>query len=132
MHHFLLFMGLMNTLGAVLLMAATRETVSDLLLRRWTRILPLDRPFRYGPGAVLWTWWAAVGTAGFAWLNLRALQLAPTFAEEIIRFDVMVYLGFEGLAVLGSASRQYGPGLWLAHPLWIGQALWGMSALQTN
>jgi hypothetical protein len=126
---FLTWIGLANAAGALLLAAATRDDISDRLLRRWTWILPADAPFRGGHGTVIWTWWAAIGTAGLAWLNLRAAALGGSLAREVAQVDVAVYLGFEALAIAGSLSRRYGPGLWIAHVLWLGQGCWGLWAL---
>lgn len=129
MASFLTFIGVVNVLGAVMLMAATRPSVSDLLLRRWTRILPEHAVIRAGEGTSVWTWWAAIGTAGFAWVNLRAASMGGLFAVEIVRMDVAIYGAFEVLAVAGTISRRFGPGLWVCHPLWIGQGVWAAYVL---
>lgn len=129
---YLTFIGVMNLLGAVMLLAATRAGVSDRLLRQWTSIVPRDQPYPDGTGPVVWTVWAAIGTAGFAWLNLRARTWDPALASEVVRLDVLVYAGFELAAVVGSATRRWGPGLWIAHPLWLAQAGWGAWVLHTT
>jgi hypothetical protein len=125
MQAFLTFIGVANALGAVLLFAAMHPRFSDLVLRRWTWILPQDQPYPEQRGPAAWAGWAAVGTVGFAWLNLRALSWAPLQALEVVRLDVLVYGGFEVLALVGTLSRRWGPGLWFAHVLWIGQGSWG-------
>ncbi|MDP3274834.1 MAG: hypothetical protein Q8Q09_06520 [Deltaproteobacteria bacterium] len=126
---FLYFIGTVNLLGVVMLFAALREDVHDLLLRRWTRILRADEPARHGNGSRLWTVWAAVGTLGFAWLNLRAAGGNPAWMAEVVRMDVLVYGAFEVMAIVGTASRKFGPGMWVCHPLWIGQGGWGLAVL---
>ena len=122
---YLLFIGTMNALGAVLLLAATRPSVSDVLLRRWTWIVPQDQPYPDAPGPAVWTLWAAIGTAGFAWLNFRACTWPAAMASEVVLLDVIVYGSFELAAIIGTARGRWGPGLWVTHPLWLGQAAWG-------
>ena len=129
METFLTFIGVMNVLGAVMLIAATRPSVSDRLLRQWTRILPEQPVIHSEAGAGVWTWWAAIGTAGFAWVNLRAASMGGLFAVEIVRMDVAIYGAFELLAVAGTISRRFGPGLWVCHLLWIGQGGWAAYVL---
>lgn len=131
-HTFLTFIGCANLLGALLLFASTSPELSDRVLRRWTWILPQDQPYPPGLGPGVWALWAAIGTAGFAWLNLRARAWAPALAAEVIRLDVLVYAGFELAAIVATLRRRWGPGLWLAHPLWLGQAGWGAYVLRAG
>lgn len=129
MRHYLCFIGVMNALGVLALLGCLREDVADRLLRRWCWIVPQDHPYTHSPYGRLWLWWAILGTAAFSAWNLAATTWPPELARQIILGDVCVYLGFEALAIAGSRSPRFGPGVHVAHVLWLGQAGWGIWTL---
>lgn len=126
---YLLFIGAMNVFGALLMVAALKSSVSDLLLRRLTYILPADKPFVHSPYSHIWLWWAIIATAVLAGLNLVAADWPPEYARVIVIGDVAAYSAFEALAIAGTLSPRYGRGVLVAHVLWVGQAGWGLATL---
>ena len=57
MNNFLLWIGIYNVLGALLLMALNSEKISDTVLRKYTEII--KEPYSHGAFGQLWLWWAA-------------------------------------------------------------------------
>jgi alkylation response protein AidB-like acyl-CoA dehydrogenase len=126
---FLVFIGTMNAAGAIVMIGALRSSVSDFVLRRATYLLPADRPFEHSAYSHLWLWWAIVATAVLAALNWVAAGWPPEYAPAIVTADVGAYLAFEALAIAASFSPRYGPGVYVAHVLWLSQAAWGIAVL---
>ena len=126
---FLLFIGTMNALGALLMIGALKSSVSDFLLRRATYLLPQDQPFVHSSYSHLWLWWAIIATSVLAALNLVAAGWPPEYARAIVMGDVAAYAAFEALAIAGTFSSRYGPGVYVAHFLWLSQAGWGVATL---
>ena len=126
---YLTFIGAANLLGAGLLAGCLREGFADLLLRRLCWILPQDRPYQHSEYGRLWLWWALVGTAVFGAWNVLAAGWAPEIQRAIAWGDVAAYLAFEALAIAGSLSPRFGPGVHVCHALWLGQAGWGLAVL---
>lgn len=129
MNTFLTFIGVANLVGALLLLGALRDDFADLLLRRLTWILPADTPFRHSAYGRIWLWWAIIGTAVFGAWNVLAPSWPPEVQRAIAWGDVLAYGSFELLAIAGSLSPRFGPGVHVCHALWIGQAGWGLWAL---
>lgn len=127
MSSYLCFIGAMNVMGSILLLGALSDWFADGLLRRWTQIIPPDVPYAHGPYARIWLWWAAIGTGFFGVLNVVASDWPPAFGRVVLYGDVYAYASFEALAIAGTLSRRFGPGLWVAHPLWLGQGGWGLA-----
>lgn len=119
----------MNALGVLVMVGALRSSVSDFVLRRATYLLPADQPFEHSRYSHLWLWWAIVGTAVLAALNWVAAGWPPEYARAIVVADVGAYLAFEALAIAGTLSPRYGPGVYVAHVLWLSQAGWGIAVL---
>jgi hypothetical protein len=126
---FLLFIGAMNALGALLMVGALESRVSDFILRRATYLLPASTPFEHSAYSHLWLWWAIVATAVLAALNFVAAGWPAEYARAIVMGDVAAYLAFEALAIAGTFSSRYGPGVYVAHVLWLSQAGWGIYTL---
>jgi hypothetical protein len=129
MSTYLTFIGVMNALGALLMVGALKSSVSDLLLRRYTFILPADRPFEHSAYSHIWLWWAIIATAVLSACNFVAAGWPTEYARTIVMADIGAYSAFELLAIGGTITRRYGPGIWIAHGLWIGQAAWGVATL---
>lgn len=123
---YLYFIGTMNTIGALLLVGALSDDFSDKLLRRWTSIIRPDTRFVHSEYSRVWLWWAIIGTAFFGPLNLVAASWPPEFARTIVYGDIFCYSVFELLAIAMTFSDKYGPGKYVTHFLWIGQAGWGV------
>lgn len=126
---FLLFIGTMNALGTLLMIASLESRVSDFVLRRATYLLPADKPFEHSAYSHLWLWWAIIATGVLSALNLVAAGWPPEYARTIVMGDVAAYAAFEALAIAGSFSPRYGGGVYVAHVLWLGQAGWGLATL---
>ena len=116
----------MNVLGTLLLLGALSERFADALLRRWTIIIPRDQPYRHSTFGRVWLWWAIIGTGFFGAINLLAVDWPREYARYIVYGDIYCYGMFELLAIAGTLSRRYGPGLDFAHLLWLGQGGWGV------
>lgn len=126
---YLTFIGVMNLLGALCLLGALHEGFADLLLRRLCWIIPQARPYQHSDYGRLWLWWAIIGTFVFGGWNLCAASWPERFARVIVAGDVLAYGSFELLAIAGSLSSRFGPGVHVAHVLWLGQAGWGVWCL---
>ncbi len=126
---YLAWIGCANALGVGLLVGALHEGFADGLLRRWTRMIPPDEPYRHSPYGRVWLWWAIIGTGFFAALNFVALGWPPAYARVIAWGNVYCYGSFELLAIAASLSPRWGAGVRVAHVLWIGQTGWGVWAL---
>ena len=122
---YLYFIGTANALGTLLLLGALSEGFADGLLRRWTQILPADAPYEHSAYGRLWLWWAIIGTGFFAAINMVAASWPPSCARVVVFGNIYCYLSFEALAIAGSLSPRFGPGVHVAHVLWLGQAGWG-------
>jgi hypothetical protein len=128
MSAYMIYVGSVNVLGTFLLLGALSDDFSDLLLRRFSRIIPDDVPFRHSEYSRVWLWWAIIGTGFFGALNLVASSWPPEYARVIVWGNVYAYASFELLAIAGSLSPRYGSGIHLCHLLWIGQGGWGVWA----
>ena len=126
MSTYLTFIGIMNALGALMMIGALKSSFSDLLLRKLTYILPADKPFEHSAYSHIWLWWAIIATSVLSALNFVAVGWPPEYARTIVWGNVAAYSAFELLAIGGTLSRNYGPGIYIAHALWIGQAAWGV------
>ncbi len=115
----------MNLLGMGLLAACLNEGVADRILRQWCVILPRDTPYRHSEYGHLWLWWAIIGAGFFGAINIAAATWPPEIASVVVWGDVYAYGAFELLAIAGSLSPRYGPGVHVCHVLWLGQAGWG-------
>ena len=124
---YLSFIGVMNLLGTLLLLGALRESFADGLLRRWTYVIPRDTPYTHSAYGRVWLWWAAIGTGFFGVLNLVAAHWPEPFARVVLYGDIYAYASFEALAIAGTLSGRYGPGMSVAHVLWLGQGGWGVA-----
>lgn len=127
MRSYLIFIGIMNALGTLLLLGALHQNFADGLLRRWTYLLPAQTPYQHSAYGRIWLWWAIIGAAVFAGWNLAAAAWPPEFARVIVLGDIFAYGIFELLAIGGTLSPRFGPGIWIAHGLWLGQAGWGIA-----
>ncbi len=122
---YLYFIGAMNVLGVFVLLGALSDDFSDGLLRRWTQIVPKDRPFAHSADSRIWLWWAIIGTGFFGPINLVAAGWPEAYARFVVYGDVYAYGAFELLAIAASISRRYGPGIPICHVLWLVQGGWG-------
>ena len=133
MSAYLYFIGTMNALGALLLLGALNERFADGLVRRWTYMIPAEARYEHSAYGRIWLWWAIIGTAFFGALNLIAASWPWEFARVVVYGDIFCYAAFELLAIAGSFSPRYGPGLKVvAHFLWIGQGGWGVFVALTS
>lgn len=123
---YLTFIGVANLLGAALLLACLREDVADLFLRRLTYIVPHDTPYVHSAYGRVWLWWAIIGTTVFGAWNVVASGWPVEVARVIVWGDVFAYGAFEALAIAGSLSARFGPGVHVCHALWLGQGGWGL------
>lgn len=129
MRTYLGFIGTMNALGTLLLLGALNQGFADGLLRRWTWLIPQSEPYRHSPFGRVWLWWAVIGTAWFSVINFVAMDWPVAFARVVAWGNVGAYGAFEALAIAATLSMRYGPGMTVAHVLWIAQAGWGLWVL---
>lgn len=116
-----------NLVGMALLLGALSDDFADGLLRRWTQIIPVDKPFAHGEYSRIWLWWAIIGAGFYGAINLVASTWPREYAIWIVYGNIYAYAFFEVLAIAGTVfSNRYGPGLRFAHLLWIGQGGWGV------
>ena len=125
---YLWWIGSVNGLGFFLLLGAMSDHFADGLLRRWTKILPDDQPYRHSDYSRVWLWWAVIGTGFYAGINIIATDWPAEYARVIVWGNVYAYGFFELLAIAATRSPRYGRGIWVTHVLWIAQGGWGVVA----
>ena len=114
-------------LGFFLLLGAMSDNFADGLLRRWSKIIPDDKPYRHSEYSRVWLWWAVIGAGFYAGLNFVALDWPWEYARWIVLGNVYAYGFFELLAIGATLNRKrWGVGIYVTHFLWIGQAGWGV------
>lgn len=129
MNAYLWWIGTVNGLGFFLLLGAMNDDFSDGLLRRWSKIIPDDKPFVHSEYSRVWLWWAVIGAGFYAGINIIATGWPAEYARVIVWGNVYAYGFFEVLAIAATFSKKkWGSGIWLTHFLWIGQAGWGVYA----
>ena len=127
MKAYLIWIGGVNAFGMLLLLGAMSDNFADGLLRRWTKIIPDDRPYKHSEYSRVWLWWAVIGAGFYAAINLIALGWPWEYARWIVYGNIYAYFFFEALAIAATVRRKnWGSGIWLTHFLWIGQGGWGV------
>ena len=132
MRTYLLYIGGVNALGVALLLGAMSDAFADKLLRRWTAILPPDKPFVHSAYSRIWLWWAVIGTGFYVLINFVAYSWPIEYVRWIVIGNCYAYFSFEALAIAATlrARHRYGKGLTVvSHFLWIAQGGWGVVTL---
>jgi len=127
---YLSFIGMVNALGAALLLACFSDRVADVVLRRGAYIIAGDAPVTHTPHSRVWLAWATIGAVVFAGWNLAARAWPADIARTIVLGDAVAYGLFWVFAVVGTIARRragsgVGPGILAGHLLWPAQGGWG-------
>lgn len=127
MAEFLLWIGLYNALGALLLPAlAIWPRFADRLLSTWVEIsVP---PYDHGAHGALWVWWAASVNAFLGVVMLLATRWDAFIQREVILAVIGVYLAMWAVAIAALRSPRYNRrGLYaVILVMWPAQMIWGL------
>lgn len=78
------------------------ENFADGLLRRWTKLIPDETPYRHSTYGRVWLWWTIIGTGFLAAVNFIAIDWPAPYARVIGWGNVYGYGAFEALAIAAS------------------------------
>ena len=127
MADFLLWIGLYNVLGVLILMAMHHEGIADFILRRSTEIIA--EPYTHGSFGRMWLWWAATTNAFLGAVMLLSLRWPEAVQREVVVGVVAVYVVMWVVLLVGGRGPRFGRGVYVCHGLWISQIAWGGWAL---
>lgn len=130
MSDFLLWIGLYNLIGSIMLMAMHFERIADTLLRRATEIIA--EPYLHGAYGRLWLWWAATMNLFVGVVMLLATRWEAVVQKEIILAVVGIYVLMYLVMVFGGRKPKYGSGIYVTHVLWLIQIAWGIYTFLHN
>lgn len=130
MSDFLLWIGLYNLIGSIMLMAMHFEKIADILLRRATEIIA--EPYLHGAYGRLWLWWAATMNLFVGVVMLLATRWEKVVQQEIILAVVGIYVLMYLVMVFGGRKPKYGSGIYVTHVLWLIQIVWGIYTFLHN
>ena len=127
MYDFLLWIGLYNVLGAVLLASLYAEKWADTVLRKATEIIAA--PYQHGPFGRMWLWWAATSNLFLGAVMVLATRWEAAVQKEVILLVLGTYVLMYLVMLFGARKPRYGRGIYVTHFLWLGQIAWGAWAL---
>ena len=113
-------------LGCAALLGCVHEPFADKLLRQWTYFL--TEPYEHGSlGHALWVWIALVNGALGVFMIL-APGWEPAARGAVLITAIAGYAVFFVLSLLAVRSPRYGPGVYVAIPLWGAIGAWAIYA----
>lgn len=128
MVNFLLWIGLYNVLGPIVLVAMHDERIADAILRRGTEIV--SESYSHGPFGRLWLWWSATVNAFLGAIMVLATRWPSAVQREVCLAVLAVYVVMYIVCAIGARRRPpWGRGALAIHFLWPAQLIWGAWAL---
>lgn len=125
---FLLWIGLYNLLGSLLLMAMHDQRLADWLLSKGTQMV--SEPYEHGRFGRLWLWWAATSNMFLGAVMMLASRWPTDIQREVTIMALAVYAIMYVVCIVGGRKRPpWGPGVASLHVLWPAQMAWGVWAL---
>lgn len=124
MHQFLLYIGIYNLVGALLLMFLNNEKLADILLRKYIEIV--NEPYSHGAFGRLWLWWAASSNLFLGLIMILATRWEEKAQKEVIIMTLITYLIMYVVMIVGAKKPKFGRGIITTHFLWIIQIAWGL------
>ena len=126
---FLRWVGGYNIVGSLVMMAMHFDSVADAVLRRTMEVVP--ERYETRGFARMWLWCTAITNLFLGAVMFRAADWPVEVQREVALFAVGVYfIGWIAVCV-GMRRPRYGRGIYALHPLWLGQAAWGLWAWQS-
>lgn len=123
MPSFLLYIGLSNVLGSLLLMCMNAEKMGDTLLRKYTEII--NEPYSHGPFGKMWLWWAASTNLFLGLTMILSVRWEASAQKEVILLVLLTYVIMYLVMLIGAKKPKYGRGIYVTHFLWLAQIGWG-------
>lgn len=128
MSSFLLWIGLYNLLGSLVLMAMQDVRVADWVMRKGTEMVA--EPYEHGRFGLLWLWWAATSNAFLGAIMVLATRWPAEAQREVVIGVVVVYAIMYVVCAIGGRRRPpWGRGVVSLHVLWPAQMGWGVWGL---
>lgn len=127
MNQFLLYIGMYNVTGALLLMLLNSEKIADTILRKYTEII--NDPYSHGPFGRLWLWWASTSNLFLGIVMILSSRWHETAQKEVIIVAITTYAIMYLVMIIGGRKPKYGRGIIVTHALWILQISWGIWAI---
>jgi hypothetical protein len=127
MHAFLLWIGLYNAFGSLVLMAMHHPKVADWVMRKGTEMAA--EPYEHGKFGRLWLWWAATTNLFLGIVMMLATRWPADVQREITIAVLVVYALMYVVCTIGGRRPHWGRGVWSLHFLWPAQMAWGVWAL---
>ncbi len=128
MASFLLWIGLYNLFGALVLMAMHDGRVANWVLSKGTEMI--SEPYEHGRFGLLWLWWAATGNAFLGAIMLLATRWPAEIQREVVIGVIGLYAVMYVVCIIGGRKRPpWGRGVHSLHVLWPAQMGWGIWAL---
>lgn len=123
MTNFLLYIGIYNVIGALLLVFMNSEIIADKVLRKYTEIISIK--YSHGPFSKLWLWWAASSNLFLGMIMILSTRWNEQIQKEVIMIAIGVYVIMYLVMIFGAKKPKYGRGIIVTHLLWIFQITWG-------
>ena len=127
MNQFLLYIGIYNVIGSLVLMTLNSEKITDTLLRKYTEII--NEPYTHGPFGRLWLWWAASSNLFLGLIMILSTRWDEKAQKEVIILAIITYVIMYLIMLFGGKKPKYGRGVIVTHALWILQITWGLWAI---
>lgn len=128
MDRFLVWVGLYNVVGSLVVVAMTDVRIADAVMRRGTEMA--SQPYVHGPFERLWIWWAGAANLFLGAVMLLATRWPPVVQREVCMAVVAMYAVMYVVCVVGGRRRPpWGRGVYSLHVLWPAQMAWGIWAL---
>ena len=126
MGQFLLWIGVYNIFGAVLLLLMQSDAVADVVLRKVTEIAP--EPYKHEGYSRMWLAWVAMTNLFVGVVMVRAVAWPVSVQREVTLYAVGLYVLGEIGVIVGMRRPRYARGIYALHPLWLAQMGWGLWA----
>lgn len=120
---FLFALGVYNLIGSLILSCFLSNSLGDLILRRQFKIFTNN--YHLGTAGKMWLVWAISLNFFFALINILAKGWEGRSQLDLLILDLVLYLIFLILTIIGLRSSNYSKGLWFCFPLFLFWVFWG-------
>lgn len=127
MESFLLWIGLYNVVGPIVLAFMHHEPTADFMLRKATEVIA--EPYSHGKFGRLWLWWAATSNAGLGVVMVMASRWPEHIQAQVTAAALGVYVAMYLVMLFGARKPRYARGIYVVHALWLGQMAWATVGL---
>jgi hypothetical protein len=121
---FLQSVGYWNLIGSIFLLVFLKESSGEKILVQWAKIF--KEPYKLGYYGRFWLLWAAGLNVFFSLINIMAAHWDLLEMKEfLVITDIIIYLVFIGLGILGYISKKCDVGVFVGLVIFGFWAIWG-------